>query len=367
MGRAMQSLRFLQFSDLGFGSRLDPILPYLSEEKLAELQRDRVAVLGQIIGVAAAQKVDAILCCGGLWEEHSLSDELAAGLLAEIARSEVPVLVVPGSVDPYHRFSFYDEAYVRTKPRMRAPENLEVFRSGRVERRTLASLPDADFFGVGHTLTGGAPQVLSGDFHVIRRHCANVAVLAQDAALQLEGMDYIARPGKCAVPLLTRPGEADPEVLIVTVDADAHTATVEPLSLPVRVMHDIKLPVESVPANCAELLELLSRCLEEHEVAKEDCAVVTLSGCVDADSPAVALNREWVTSRCFHLLVRDNGLTAKGPGVNVPSDETLTKRLVGRVTAEIESSDVSPATAGAAAFAAMDALRGREVRVHRVY
>lgn len=129
-------MKLLHFADL----HLDAPFGWAGDE-LARRRRQAIRdAFRRILELAVAERVEAVLCGGDLFEQDRFTPDTAAFLQAELARVDpLPVYLAPGNHDWYGSRSLYHQ--VRWSP------NVHVFREGRL---TAAELAD------GLTLWGGA-------------------------------------------------------------------------------------------------------------------------------------------------------------------------------------------------------------------
>ncbi|MBR7114117.1 MAG: exonuclease SbcCD subunit D [Firmicutes bacterium] len=92
-------MRFLQVGDLHIGKRLNEV----------SLLEDQQYILRQILDLAAAETVDALLICGDVYDKALPSVEAVEMLddfLCEIAARELPCFIIAGNHDSAERLSF---------------------------------------------------------------------------------------------------------------------------------------------------------------------------------------------------------------------------------------------------------------------
>ncbi|HYI23032.1 MAG TPA: DNA repair exonuclease, partial [Candidatus Limnocylindrales bacterium] len=97
--------RLLQMADVHLGARHDDMGP------AAAAQRERqFTAFQKAIDLAIAEKVDAVLICGDLFDSNSQprrSVERAATELGKAVARQIPVVIIPGTHDCYEAGSIY--------------------------------------------------------------------------------------------------------------------------------------------------------------------------------------------------------------------------------------------------------------------
>ncbi len=104
-----RKLRLIHTSDIHLG---DPTGHPRAEE-----------VLASVVDAVERLDGDALLLAGDVFDNERVSDEVLERFVAEIARLETPVIVLPGNHDPAHQTSVYSRP-----PFDEAPPNLRVIR-----------------------------------------------------------------------------------------------------------------------------------------------------------------------------------------------------------------------------------------------
>ena len=105
----MKKLRLIHTSDTHFG---DPTGHPRADE-----------VLESVVGAVERLGGDALLLAGDVFDNERVSDDVVEWFVAQMAKLEVPVVVLPGNHDLAHRTSVY-----RRAPFENAPANLRVIR-----------------------------------------------------------------------------------------------------------------------------------------------------------------------------------------------------------------------------------------------
>lgn len=367
MGRAMLSLRFLQFSNLILGERFEQLLPILPPSKIDVLRRESVRVIRDIARTALEREVDAVLCPGGFWEDETVVPEVVSPILDEVAAlAPTPVFVAPGTVDPYHRFSLYDAFYFKRKTGRTLPRNFEVFSKPLPERRTVATLPHVDFHGVA--VCGSADSAVPMPI-VKRPDAVNVAILPWDNC-QLPGFDFCACASDAPIPLLRGSALPPPRLRICEVGKGG-VLTVEESEVSTRAIHTIDLEIDSGDVEADVLAQRVRQALEDAHVASLDVVVLQLKGTIAPTLAPVNLSAALAPECCFHLEIDDTRLTpdlSVLPGAEGPM---AGKRVIGQLAARskqvLEQLPSDVAVVSRAVFCAFDAVEGREVGANRVF
>jgi len=146
-------MKLVVFSDL----HLDAPFTWLAEAAVARRRRDALrTVLGRISALAHAEKADALLCAGDLYEHDRITPDTAAFLVRTFADLHpMPVYLTPGNHDWYGPSSIYARA--DWSP------NVHVFAAPRFEPVKLAE--GVTLWGAGHDRPAGTANLLRG-FHV---------------------------------------------------------------------------------------------------------------------------------------------------------------------------------------------------------
>ncbi len=153
----MKKLRLIHTSDTHLG---DPSGHPRSEE-----------VLASVVGAVERLSGDALLLAGDVFDNERVSDAVLERFVAQMARLEAPVIVLPGNHDLAHKTSVY-----RRAPFSAAPPNLRVFRDPAGETLAFPSL-GLDVWGramLSHTPDfrplHGMPQTSGGRWLVALAH-----------------------------------------------------------------------------------------------------------------------------------------------------------------------------------------------------
>ena len=107
-------------------------------------------VLASVVDAVARLEGDALLLAGDVFDNERVADDVVAHFVAEMARVDAPVIVLPGNHDLAHRTSVY-----RRDPFFDAPDNLRVICDPSGE--TL-SFPDLDLELWGRAMLSHTPD-----------------------------------------------------------------------------------------------------------------------------------------------------------------------------------------------------------------
>lgn len=98
-------LRLLHTADVHLGARHEDL-----GEAAAALRERQQAALGSAVDLALAEKVDAVVIAGDLFDANTVSRRtvgLAVGELQRLAAGRIPIVLLPGDHDAYTRSSVY--------------------------------------------------------------------------------------------------------------------------------------------------------------------------------------------------------------------------------------------------------------------
>lgn len=195
------ALKLLHTADWHLGRRF----PQFPDDVALELMRARMSVIDAILGAAAHNEVDAVLCAGDLFDAPQPDEEWwrpLADKLGRHAKAERPVVLLPGNHDPLTPGSVYhpDHPFVHA-----LPEHVHV-----VDRDdfTLALSPEATLYArpcrsraEGLDLAMALPEREEGDtsIRIGMVHGSTFDMpefqtnfpIARDAAVK-RGFDYLA-------------------------------------------------------------------------------------------------------------------------------------------------------------------------------
>ena len=124
----MRTLRFLQFSDLGFENREYIFQWGCTREKTEIVERETRDVLERIVALAKERQVEALFIPGDLFDHRTVSLE-GIRFLQDCFRGlgGIPVFVSPGDEDFYGASSFYNSDFLRAIGMKPWPENVHIF------------------------------------------------------------------------------------------------------------------------------------------------------------------------------------------------------------------------------------------------
>ena len=98
---------------------LDSAFTGLSDEKARARRNGARELVSKIIDIANAEKVDAIIFAGDLFDAYPIRAETSESILRDFNRAGMPIFISPGNHDPYTIDSPY-----RT---LRFPDNVHIF------------------------------------------------------------------------------------------------------------------------------------------------------------------------------------------------------------------------------------------------
>lgn len=408
------SLRFLQISDLHLDSRLGAGRLGLPPEKCARINRDMAHALARAMDIARDEEVDVILAPGDLWDDESVSLKSASLVYDAFASvAPIPVLVAPGNHDPFNSTSYHHPDYYRHKVRRPHSENITVFSEPVWQTLRLPQLPQVDFHGCCFRENRPRTDRILQSLKPERTDVLNIAVLHgsrddvvapdRDGArlmtapfsrdeLLSSGLDYTAlghyhrhsiiedaagniHGAYGGIPVARGLDEAgDHYVLLGEITPGGVKAeSLQRLSLDVRRILRVSVPVDSSLTNSSAVKERIAANFRSAGVAKDDIVYATLEGTTNPDVDGYDLDESWCDSQCFHLTVDQSQLQPEYDLEVLLSDETAGKRIEGRFAQrmrdllETAESAEQARVLRAALNIGMDALQGREVKARHVY
>ncbi|MCX7717674.1 MAG: metallophosphoesterase [Candidatus Sumerlaeaceae bacterium] len=408
----MSRVRFLQFSDCHLDSALAGSRLGFPPDKRARLNRDIEAALTRMVEIAREEQVEVVLCPGDLWDDESVAFTSATFLYDTFALlAPVPVLVAPGNHDPFNAFSYHNPAYYKSKAGRPHPRNVVVFGSPRLERRTVAALPDVDFYGccfeanVPRTdrILAGVRQarpdminilVLHGsrdDLVAGRGERALTAPFSRDELLAA-GFDYAAlghyhrysvieddsgrvRGAYAGVPVPRGLDETGDHGVLVGEIAEGGVVpgSLKRISVSPRRVLRLEVEVDASLLNAAAAQERISGAVAAAGASAEDILYITLTGRTHPDVTGFDFDPAWLDDLAFHAVVDQSRVE---PDYNLDAllhDETACKRIEGQFAARmkrlLDEAAGDPARerlVRQALHLGLDALHGRELRPRHV-
>jgi DNA repair exonuclease SbcCD nuclease subunit len=252
-------VRFLHFADL----HLDAPFAWARPETARLRRRNRRETLTRILQLADAERVDAILCGGDLFEHERFSADLLEFLRSSFGRTDLRIFLAPGNHDWYSERSPY--ALVGW------PANVHVFSEGHLAPVELAD--GLTLWGAAHRAPANTDDLFvgfkpdRGGVHLALAHASERGALAfQESGKQPHapfeageieaaglahaflGHYHVARYAARH----TYPGNPDPlefgespdrGVVIATLSGDG-IVTRERRSVAVSEVHDIEVPLD---------------------------------------------------------------------------------------------------------------------------
>lgn len=140
----MRKLRILHAADL----HLDSPFEGLSAGKAAVRRSEQRELLGRLAALARSEQADLVLLSGDLLDSGRPYFETGEELIRALGRIGAPVFIAPGNHDFYSPQSPY--------ARLKLPENVHVFKSGRIEAVELPEL-GARVYGAAFTEDRSGP------------------------------------------------------------------------------------------------------------------------------------------------------------------------------------------------------------------
>lgn len=411
----MSTLKFLQLSDLHLDSSLASSRLNLPPEKRARINKDIERSLARAVEIAAERRVDVLLCPGDLWDDESISFAGAAFIFETLASlAPIPVVVAPGNHDPLHAFSYHDSQYFRAKAGHGHPKNVTIFNSPRIERRTLPSLPDVDFYGCcfeanvprSDRALAGIHPARTGALSVLVFHGSLDDGLPGDADRPMTapfsrqelldtGFDYAALGhyhrasdildhtgrvrgayGGAPVPRgLDESGEWRGFLLAGEIGPGGIVpGTLERIPVASRRILRAEATVDSTIRHAAAAQQRIADALAAAGARHDDIVHIVLQGRTHPEVTRFEFDDEWMQRAAFHLSVDQSRLEPEHDIDAMLRDATAGKRIEGQFVARMkelmEQADDDPdhlRMLREAMCLGLDALHGREVKPRHVY
>lgn len=126
-------MRFLHTADWHLGRTMR------GRSRTAEFE----AILGEIVGIARDEGVDVVMICGDIWDSAAPppdAERLLYGVLRELARSRIDVVLIAGNHDNPRRLQAFGQVgeligvHVRARPLNGAAGIIEITRNGQTAR-----------------------------------------------------------------------------------------------------------------------------------------------------------------------------------------------------------------------------------------
>jgi DNA repair exonuclease SbcCD nuclease subunit len=317
--------------------------------------------------------------------------------------------VSPGNHDPTHHFSYHDPEYFKAKTGRTHPRNVCVFGSPRIERRTIAALPDVDFYGCAfeanvprseRLLSGLKPQrpdslnvlVLHGslDDQLPGTNGEEITLPFSRAELLATGFDYAAlghyhRPAEIrddagmirgaygGAPMARGLDEAGDRAGFVLVGEIApggvRPETLERIRVAPRRILRVETEIDAAILNEAAARGLIEAAMVNAGAGKQDIVHVTLRGRTNPDITRFEFDSEWLDRAAFHLVVDQSALEPDYDIDGMLRDATAGKRIEGQFVARLRQMMIDAGDdpdrqqlLRQAMVVGLDALHGREVR-----
>ena len=407
----LQTLRFLQISDLHLDSSLASGRLALPAEKRQRINQDMIRALGRAVNMAMDAEVDAILIPGDAWDDESVSLQTASQFFDLLAKAApIPVIIAPGNHDPYHVFSFYNAAFYQDRAGRAHPDNVYIFTSPEITALQVPRLPGVTFYGCCFTenrprrerILRNCRPVAEDGLHVLLLHGSQDDAVAPNpeamatapftrAELLECGFDYTAlghyhrysdirddagriRAAYGGIPVARGLDETgDHRVLLGEVERGGIRPDGGMVAEYVDVRHVKKLQVEVDPGvlSSVELENRITTALRENGTTIDDMVYITLTGLTHPEIDSFSVDQEWRANQCFHLVIDLSQLQPDYGDLADISDaeKHVEGRFDQRMRQLLENApdDDAAARIRLARSLGLDALRGREVKPRHVY
>lgn len=343
------AVRLLLFADL----HLDAPFTWASPETARLRRRNRRETLTRILALAEAERVDAVLCGGDLFEQDRVSPDTVEFLRASFARTDRRIFLAPGNHDWLSARSPY--ALIDWSP------NVHLFTEARLHPVALAD--GLTLWGAAHR----APANTDGFFahfrpdrdglHLALAHASERGALGwQEAGKQPHApfdADELVAAGIAHAflghyhlprdaPLYTYPGNPDPlefgeegerGAVLVTLAPDGSVGR-ERRPVAVSHVHDLAVPLDGA-AHADDVRQRVADAL----APLDGCARVTLVG---EAAPALQLDLRDLQRLAPHLdgLVVRTGRIAVGHDLEaIAAEATIRGQFARDAAVEIEDPD----------------------------
>lgn len=243
-------MRFLHTSDWQLGMTRH----FLAGEAQARFAADRLEALGALLELAAAERCEAVVVAGDVFETNQVERQTVLRALDTLARSRVPVFLLPGNHDPLDAASVYrSRAFLENRPeRVQVLDSTEprVLASGAeivgVPWSSLRPLQDLVAAALAGLEPAGLPRVVVAHGAVDRlaamdrENPALIGLAGVEAAIEAGKLQYLALGDRHSVTAVGRTGRVwysgTPEATdfdeqepgqVLLVEADASSCAVE--------------------------------------------------------------------------------------------------------------------------------------------
>jgi DNA repair exonuclease SbcCD nuclease subunit len=401
-------LRFLQFSDCHLDSALAGSRLGFPPEKRARLNKDIEAALTRMVEIAREEQVEVVLCPGDLWDDESVAFTSATFLYDTFALlAPVPVIVAPGNHDPYHAFSYHHPGYYKGKTGRPHPRNVVVFSSPRLERRTVAALPDVDFYGCCFEANVPRTDRLLAGVRQARPDMINVLVLHGSRDDQMvrggerpmtapfsreellaAGFDYAAlghyhrhsvieddagriRGAYSGVPVPRGLDETGEHGVLVGEIAEGGLVpgSLKRISVSPRRVLRVEVVMDPSVQNAAAAQQRISQAVAAAGGTPSDILYITLTGRTHPEVTGFDFDPAWLDGLGFHAVVDQSQVEPDYDLDGLLSDEAASKRIEGQFAARmkrlLDEAASDPALVRLvrqALHLGLDALHGRQLR-----
>lgn len=148
MPNEISPFSFMQFSDVHLDSRFSTDRLGLSPSQRHERAKEILEIFDRALEEAVARAVEAILICGDLWENESVTGETVQHLISAFGNlGNIPVIITPGNRDCYRADSPYNPEYLSVRDLGQWPDNVFIFRTTQFSAMKVPGRPDVSVTG----------------------------------------------------------------------------------------------------------------------------------------------------------------------------------------------------------------------------
>ena len=332
----MNSLRFLQISDVHLDSTMSGGRLRLPQEKSQQRRRELRTAFAAAVELAQERRVDVILIPGDLFDDESVSNDTVNFVIDILSRKpRIPTVITPGNHDPYSLASPYCADFRSARGLPPWPDSVRIVSETRFTPFELPELPDVSFTAMGYDRNRSIEERLLGErlprneaplqlliFHGSREHYAPPGKLVtlpfSDAELAAQDFHYAAighyhsygaiegngrilgcYAGCPAGRSLDECGKKFVLLGEVRRDGERIEVDVEPVQIDRREVGQVQVSVQGVTHRDA-LLERLTVALEASGYGKDDMLLAEVGGRlprgIDPDIPG-----DFLADRFFQL------------------------------------------------------------------
>lgn len=152
----MNTVRFLQFSDLHLGRGFESGRLRLDPDIQEQVRKDRLTALDRIAELVHAESIEIVLVPGDLFEEDRVTEEEIRKTRSILARMEpVPVVILPGNRDYYSPLTWYRSERMEDHQLSPWPDHVHVLPGP--DYRVVQPLEDRSLSVIGRGYTDNSP------------------------------------------------------------------------------------------------------------------------------------------------------------------------------------------------------------------